>query len=217
MADDVSGTPIVDVLRQNGLDALRVAKGRDVLQSYTDFRPDLIMLNVRLPDMPGLEVCRHLERFSNTPVLFLAESLDEETMIQCYESGGVDYLAKPILPRMLLARVRLALRMNTSIANGTYADSYLTIDLARQKVLVNGSPVALTMKEHALLNILMQRAPLVCTIEEILVNVWGETHRDARSHVYTYIRRLRKKLERKPHKPEYVITVHDAGYLFWTK
>lgn len=206
------------ILVMAGYDVEVATSGSAGLKTYHKFHPDLIILDVFMPGMTGIDFCRRFRQLSSIPVLFLSAYDDEVMMLRGFDCGAVDYVVKPFRRRILLARVKLALRIGALIAATTpvttYDDGYLNIDPTTHRVTVDGDPVQLTTTELAVLLYLMQDAGADCSIEHILLHVWGDEYRDAAGHVYTYIRRLRRKLERDPQHPEYILSVHGRGYTF---
>jgi DNA-binding response OmpR family regulator len=193
----------------DGIEALAVAERR---------LPDLVVLDIMLPGIDGLEVCRRLRALAPIPVIMLSARGDEEDRVVGLELGADDYLAKPFSPRELMARVHAVLRRATAPlpggeSHGTLESDGLVIDLGAREVHVRGELVALTAKEFELLAFLARRPRQVFRREELLEHVWGYTYGDA-STVTVHIRRLREKIEEDPSSPARIATVWGVGYRF---
>jgi len=204
----------------NGLTALEVARRE---------RPDLIVLDIMLPGMDGLEVCRTLRREMNVPILMLTARADEVDRVVGLEVGADDYLTKPFSMRELLARVKALLRrvrlireevagehqragMPPQPAPMTFGD--LTIDPARHEVLRTGEPLRLKPKEYDLLLFLARNRGIVLSRETILERVWGWDYVGGSRSVDVHVRWLREKIEPDPTHPTRILTVRGAGYRF---
>ena len=186
-------------------------------QLYTQ-RPDLVILDIMMPEMDGWEVCQRIRAFSDIPIIMLTALTRGTDMAQALDGGADYYLTKPFAPRALLAQAQAALR-RIEWAHGkakaaVYIDDHLALDLDKHQVLVEGQPVRLSATEYKLLDSLLRNADLVLTFEQILEQVWGkETLSRARS-VHVYVSRLRQKLEKDPTAPEYILNEHGIGYRF---
>lgn len=192
--------------------------GYEALQEFQKQRPDLILLDVELPGISSWEVCRYLLGKARVPVVFLAPAYREDDAIRALQLGAVDYVTKAASPQVLLARARAALRRNdvplpAPAAEG-YRDEYLEINLAAHEVLVEGKPVQLTTTEYNLLVYLLKKAGQICSKDQILKQIWGAGYETCLHYVHLYIGRLRKKIERAPSQPEYLISVYGKGYCF---
>ena len=206
------------IFSQGGAQVCVASGGGEGLRQFYLQRPDLVVLDVMLPDMDGWEVCRRIRQLSNVPIMFLSALGGERDIVRGLDLGAVDYVVKPFSPQVLLARARASLRQ-AELASGagkppTYQDDYLTIDLERRQVWVHGEPVKLTATEYRLLAYLVQNAGLVLTFEQILEQVWGWEYRESVDYVHVYTWHLRQKLEVDPRHPRYVLTEHGACYRF---
>jgi DNA-binding response OmpR family regulator len=194
------------------------ADGRKGLRLFFEQRPDLVILDLMLPGLDGWEVCATIRRLTNVPIIMLTALSREEDMVRGLESGAVDFITKPVSPKLLLARVRAALRQASSAPHPEkallYQDEHLTIDLPAHRVLVEGRPVKLSATEFKLLAYFYQHAGQVLTFEQILTNIWGQLYRANAGYVHSYIWSLRQKLEPNPHQPIYLLTEHGVGYCF---
>jgi two-component system KDP operon response regulator KdpE len=205
-------------LRASGYRVLTAADGQSALEATARERPDLVLLDIGLPVLDGLEVCRRIREFSTVPIIMLTARAAEADKVAGLECGADDYLAKPFGPPELLARVHAALRRaryaEAPAADPVFRHGDLTIDYARCEVRRDGQPVALTPTEYKLLVHLARRAGRVVVPEELLAAVWGPEYREETQHVRLYISRLRRKIERDPEHPSHVLTKPGIGYLF---
>jgi two-component system KDP operon response regulator KdpE len=185
-----------------------------------DQRPDLVILDVRMPKMDGWETCRRIRELTDVPIIMLT-ALDEETdQIKGLEIGADDYIPKPYKMGVLLARVRALLRRvqyapsPESEVEPVYNDGYLLIDLERRIVEVNGELLKLSAIEFRLLTILYQNAGRILETEQILSHVWGPQYEGEITYVRVYIYHLRQKIEPDPNEPTYIQTERQIGYRF---
>lgn len=193
--------------------------GRETLRMFYEYRPDLVILDIQLPDIDGIEVCRQIRLMTNTPIIIVTELQDDNDIVRALNSGADDFLGKPFVPEVLLARARAVLRRSTQPSEPepeslNYNDGYLSIEPQQRRVQVNGLPVPLTPIEFKLLLLLLERKNKIVTYEEILENIWGEKQKANIDYVHVYIFHLRRKIERKPRYPEYLLTEHGVGYHF---
>jgi DNA-binding response OmpR family regulator len=207
-----------DYLEHAGFAVLAAGDGRTALQLARSRHPDLVVLDLGLPGLDGLDVTRAIRRDSNLPVIMLTARDDELDKLLGLELGADDYIAKPFSPRELVARVNAVLRRaNTSTVVAAPAETIFTadlmIDVAAHVVLRDGKIVSLTAREFDLLVFLASRPRRVFRREELLERVWGYTYGDTAT-VTVHIRRLREKIERDPASPERLMTVWGVGYRF---
>lgn len=188
------------------------------LRQFYAFRPDLVLLDLMMPQMSGWEVCERLRALSDIPIIMLTALADTRDVARGLECGADDYVTKPFANQVLLARVRALLRRSTltySPAMGSaYDDGHLAIDLGRRQVLVRQSPVHLTPTEYKVLAYLFQHHDRVLTYAQILQNVWGPECGESAHYVHVYLHRLRNKLEADPEHPRYLLTEPGIGYRF---
>jgi len=214
--------PVLNMLEHTfllaGAQVYAATNGHDALRLLFAQRPDLVILDVMMPDMDGWEVCARIRELSDVPIIFVSALGAEEDIVRALDSGAVDYVIKPFSLLVLLARARVALRRAERVAPAerplTYRDDYLVIDLEQRQVLVRGQPVELTAIEFRLLAYLLQNAGWVLTFQQILEHVWGWECRDNVEYVHVYVWHLRKKLEEDPKNPCYLLTEHGVGYRF---
>ena len=182
--------------------------------------PDLIILDLGLPDMDGVEVCGRLREWTQTPIIVLSVRDSERDKVAALDQGADDYLTKPFGIEELLARVRVALRHSVNRKGPQGAQSkvvkagFLTIDLAWHIVKRGDEEVKLTGTEHKLLAFLAANHGRVLTHQSILTNVWGPADADHTEYLRVYMRQLRKKLEADPERPQYILTEPGIGYRF---
>jgi two-component system KDP operon response regulator KdpE len=199
------------------------SSGEEGLQRCLEIRPDLILLDIILPGMDGFELCRQLLKFLDIPIIFLSIMVDDNAIVRGLEAGAVDYIEKPFSNMVLLARIRAALRHRAKVLTSSpwikaatavkYDDGNLVVNLDERYVSVAGKPINLTITEFNLLAYLIAHAGRVCTSTQILENVWGWDEGDL-ANIYTYVRRLRKKLEPTAESPRYFTVLHGVGYSF---
>ncbi len=205
-------------LRASGYRVLTAADGQTALDLTASERPDLVLLDIGLPVLNGLEVCRRIREFSTVPIIMLTAKAAEADKVAGLDAGADDYLPKPFGPPELMARLRAALRRaryaESPTAEPVFQHGDLTIDFARHAVSRGGEPVTLTPTEYKLLVQLARHAGRVMVPEELLTAVWGPEYRDETQHVRLYVSRLRRKIEPDPEQPRYVLTKPGIGYLF---
>lgn len=187
--------------------------GDQALMRASMDRPDVVILDLGLPDMDGVEVLKRLREWSSVPVLILSVRNSEETIVQSLDAGADDYLTKPFRMGELLARIRILLRRRTSAQNGTtYSAGNLMVDLTARTVKKNGAPVKLTPIEYALLIIFIKNSGRVLTHNYILKEVWGPSYEDETQYLRVFVAQLRKKLEDDPSHPKLFLTESGVGY-----
>ncbi|NTV36461.1 MAG: response regulator [Anaerolineaceae bacterium] len=187
--------------------------GQDALRMATDHRPDLVILDLGLPDMDGVEVTRRIREWSTMPIIILSVRNQEQVKIEALDAGADDYLTKPFGVGELLARIRVVMRrVVTPDGNPVYQVGELTIDLARHRVTVSSKEVVLTPTEFDLLKELAQNAGKVLTHRHLIHQVWGTVYEDEDRLLRVNIANLRKKIEVNPSKPEYLVTELGVGY-----
>lgn len=192
--------------------------GQEGLRKLLAYRPDLVLLDLMMPDMDGWTICRQIRRFSEAPIILLSVLDREKDIVRGLDCGADYYVTKPFYPNVLLARARAALRRWSSRPNETttftYSDDYLTIDPQQHCVLAGGKAVELNEVEYRLLLYLLQNACRVLTFRQILSDVWENVPPGEVEYVHTYIWRLRQKLEQNPGRPQYLLSEHNVGYSF---
>jgi DNA-binding response OmpR family regulator len=200
-----------------GFQVLMAERGSDALELLDRQRPDIVVLDIIMPGMDGLELLKRIREKSGVPVILLTAKGSDSDKIMGLELGADDYLPKPFNPEELTARVRAVLRrsqMREAPSNGnTLVCGNITIDLARRTVFVNGKVVVLSRTEWQLLQQLCANAGRVMLHEDLLTRTWGAEYRDDIQYLRVWISRLRQKLEDNPAEPKYIRTVQGIGYI----
>jgi len=187
--------------------------GQDALKMAVDYRPDLIILDLGLPDMDGVAVTSQVREWSHMPIIILSVRNQEKDKIEALDAGADDYLTKPFGVGELMARIRVVMRrMVTPEGDPVHRVGELEVDIAKHRVLISGREVALTPTEFDLLKILTQNAGRVMTHRQLIHQVWGSTYEDEDRLLRVNIANLRKKIESDPSCPKYLITELGVGY-----
>lgn len=210
-------TPIRRLLQRTleaeGYHVFIAENGRDGLVHAGTDKPEVIILDLGLPDIDGMEVLRQLRTWSSVPVLILSVREAEETIVAALDAGADDYLTKPFRGGELLARVRALLRHRTSgIEDQIFTSTELVVDHGARTVLVRGEAVKLTPTEYALLALLVRNAGKVLTHSYLLVQVWGPSFSEEIQTLRVFIGQLRKKIEKDPATPRIILTESGVGY-----
>ncbi len=189
--------------------------GEQALDQFEDQSPDLVILDVSIPKLNGLEVCRHLRASSDVPIIIVTSNGRDSDVIDGFDAGADDYLCKPFSAGVLLARVNAMLRRHLNLFD-TPIDRFeiddLVIDLVGRTITRSGDPVRLTPLEYDLLNVLIQNCGKVLTSAQILDQVWGADYVDGVQILRTHICRLRRKIEPNASKPTIILTEQGVGY-----
>jgi two-component system KDP operon response regulator KdpE len=206
-------------LRRDGFEVLLSGDGLEALRVFHAERPDLVILDIVMPEgMDGLTVCRRIREIADTPIMMLsAQAITEEDIVEGLNAGADEYLIKPIRLNEFVARVQALLRrvqVLSSEVEQRYDDGYLTIDLHRRHVHVNGRKIHLTPTEFKLLAVLMENAGRVVSQRDLLEQVWGREYIDDVYYPRVYISQLRRKIEPDAANPTYILTEHRVGYRF---
>ncbi len=205
-------------LEHDGFQVVEAFRGMQALQAYRDSLPDLILLDVMLPDIDGFEVLSMLREISNVPVIMLTAKGEEDDRVKGLELGADDYITKPFSPRELVSRVRAVLRRTESATSETSeaieVDDRLKLDFSKREIWLNGEIVKLRPTEYRLLFHLVKNAGWVLTYDQLLSRVWGYEYRDEPHYVRLYVNYLRQKLEEDPSNPKYILTERGVGYRF---
>ena len=200
-------------LENNGFRVFDAANGKDGVVQAAQCRPDIILLDLGLPDMDGVEALRRLREWSRVPVVILSVRDRENDKVIALDSGADDYITKPFGTHELLARLRVALRHTRGPANlVVFRSGPLEVDLSTRIVKVNRQEVRLTATEYSLLRFFVQHAGKVLTHQQILREVWGPDQVEQTHYLRVYIAHLREKLEATPAQPELIITEPAVGY-----
>jgi DNA-binding response OmpR family regulator len=202
-------------LQRDGYATLEASTGEQAMQIFRATEPSLVILDVMMPGLDGLELCRWIRSNSNTPVIFLTALGEESDRIAGLEIGAEDYLTKPFSPRELAIRVsKILRRLRYETQTLGFAD--VELDLGSYEVRKAGRPLKLTLKEFELLRTLLENPHRVFTREELMDRVWGYRSALETGTLTVHIRRLREKLEEDPSKPRFLQTVWGVGYRFMT-
>ncbi len=202
---------------EQGADVVTAVDGQDGLRQFYTHKPDLVIIDLMMPEMDGWETTERILELADVPIIMLTSLRDDADVIQGLDQGAVDFITKPFSPKVLAARARAALRFASSprqIVPNTFQDERLLIDLDHTRVLVDGETVKLTKTEFKVLTYLVQNAGRVLTFQQILEQVWGWEYQDSIEYVHVYVSRLRQKLEENPKDPRYLITEYGLGYRF---
>lgn len=205
-------------LRAEGYHVLLAATGQEGLGLAATQSPDVIVLDIGLPDLEGHDVLREIRQWSQVPVLMLSVRDTEAEKVRALDGGANDYVTKPFGIQELMARLRVLLRQAAKggdvEAAVRYDDGRLAIDLARREVLLDGAPVALTRKEFAVLSLLVRHPGRVVSQQQILREVWGPTHTQDTHYLRIVMGKLRQKLGDDPTTPRWLRTEPGVGYRF---
>jgi two-component system KDP operon response regulator KdpE len=207
------------LLRSRGYDVVVASGGHDALRQAETALPDLVVLDLGLPDLDGLEVCRRLRDLLTAPIIVLSARTAETDKVAALDLGADDYVTKPFGPEELLARVRVALRRRAETAAapaGALEAGGLVIDFDRNRVIRDGADIRLTPKEFELLTLLARNHDRVLTHRAILKAIWGGNAIEQPEHLWTLMSQLRKKIEPDPSRPRYLRSEPWVGYRFAT-
>lgn len=199
----------------HGFDISEAENGHEALLQAANIQPDVIILDLGLPDMDGLEVTRHLREWCQTPIIILSVRDQEKVKVDALDAGADDYLTKPFSVSELMARIRVALRHSYKTeSQPVFQAGKLRVDLARRAVSIDGHEVSLTPNEYDLLKLLIQNAGKVITHRQMLHQVWGNDYETETHLLRVNISNLRHKLEPDPAQPAYIVTESGIGYRF---
>lgn len=207
-------------LTNDGYQTVEVDQGNLALKVFQEENPDLVILDVLLPGLDGIEVCREIRKNSIVPIIFLSNKIDETDKIIGLTVGADDYMTKPFSPRELTARIRAHLRRQMYYDNKSYESNSilkfdnLTIDLERHRVISYHEEIELSAKEFSLLTYMAKYPGRIFKVDELFESVWGEFSFGDTRTVMVHISSLRKKIERDSSNPKFIITVRGAGYKF---
>jgi len=213
---------IVKFLRANlelrGYEVLTAMDGAEALKTIEMELPDLVILDIMMPEMNGFEVCSRLREWSQTPIIMLSARGDVSDKVKCLDLGADDYITKPFGASELIARVRAVLRRTettTTVSSQPFFSSGdLAVSFAQRKVTIADKEVKLTPTEYRLLQEFVLNAGKVLTHTHLLNKVWGLEYRNEREYLHVFVRRLRSKLEPDMADPRYIVTVSGVGYQF---
>jgi DNA-binding response OmpR family regulator len=210
------------LLNASGFKPIKASNGREAMREVVENKPDLILLDISMPEIDGCETCRLIREFSKVPVIMLTGQFKAETdIVRGLECGADEYLAKPVGNRELLARIKATLRRTQKFdtnakKKAVFSNSYITVDIPERKVVVNGLRLRLTPREFRLLALLVENADRILSHQQVLEHVWGFEYVDDVDYVRIYVSHLRQKIEPKPSVPQYIMTEPGVGYYFRT-
>lgn len=205
-------------LEHDGFLVVEAFNGKQAIDKLRESTPDLILLDVMMPDLDGFEVLETIREHSNVPVIMLTAKGEEDDRVKGLELGADDYVTKPFSPRELVSRVKAVLRRTEGATGSMHGlievDDRLKIDFDRREIWLEGKLVKLRPTEYRMLYHLVQNAGWVISHDQILTKVWGYEYRDEPHYVRLYINYLRQKLEKDPSNPQYILTERGVGYRF---
>ena len=205
-------------LELEGFRVVSASNGHEALEKVTRELPDLIVLDIMLPDMDGFETLKKIRQVSSVPVIFLSVKGEEFDRVRGLDLGADDYMTKPFSPRELMSRIRAVLRRTAAkqltARSEIVVDDELRINFDQRKVIVRGQEVQLRPTEYRLLYQLVSNAGRLLTHETLLSRVWGPEYRDEDHYVRLYITYLRQKIEKDPKNPKYILSERGLGYRF---
>ncbi len=209
--------PLSFLLSREGYQVTIAADGNEALAALNKATPDLVLLDLMLPGIPGTEVCRQIRATSNVPIIMLTAKDDEVDKVVGLELGADDYVTKPYSKRELLARINAVLRRSGLIHVDESAKNILTVgdiklDVDRYLVTYRGEPITLPLKEFELLEYLMRHAGRVLTREQLIDRIWGSDYVGDTKTLDVHIKRLRSKIESDPANPSLIQTIRGRGY-----
>jgi DNA-binding response OmpR family regulator len=219
--DPVQVKLAAQLLTTNGYDVVKAGSGQEAVRAVHHDNPDLVLLDVMMPEIDGWQTCRLIREMSEAPVIMLTGKRNsEDDIVHGLECGADEYLSKPVGNRELLARVKASLRRAerpSSIREKrkvVFSDDYITIDVAERKVTVKGTKLKLTPREFRLLALLVENAGRILSHQQVLEQVWGWEYIDDVDYVRIYVSHLRQKIEPEPSTPRYILTEPGVGYYF---
>ncbi len=204
-------------LTAHGFEVFTAGSGEEALEAIAHYRPDLMLLDLGLPGISGLEVCRRVRAESSLPIIVLSVKDAERDKVLALDLGADDYVPKPFGIDEVLARIRVALRHAAQVQSGTdpiFVAGPLKVDFAQRLVQVNGQEVKLTPTEYDLLKVLIKNRGKIMTRHMLLSQVWGTGYGAESHYLHVYIGQLRRKIEPDPAHPRFILTISGVGYRF---
>ncbi len=205
-------------LEHDGYEVIEATSGPEALEVMRDRLPELILLDVMMPDLDGFETLQPIREISTVPVIMLTAKGEEEDRVRGLELGADDYITKPFSPREMVSRVRAVIRRTETpsapVRGPIEVDDRLKLDFDRREIYVDGELVQLRPTEFKLLYHLVQNAGWVVPHDQLLAKVWGYEYRDETHYLRLYVNYLRRKLEADPSDPKYILTERGVGYRF---
>ena len=219
--DDTAILKLLEVVlkKEKFVNIYRATTGKEAISMCRQYKPDMIILDIMLPDEDGFEVCKTIRTFSMAPILFLSAKTDEVDKIVSFAVGGDDYLTKPFSPREVVSHIKATLRrldyyekMKPEADCVNFGEYRL--DLKKRELFKAGKRVDLTSKEYLLLEYLAKNQNITISKEQIIEHVWGNGYEGYDNTIMVHIRRIREKIEENPSMPKYLLTVKGRGYRF---
>jgi two-component system KDP operon response regulator KdpE len=201
-------------LKTHDYEVIEAETGAEAVQKVASEKPDVVLLDLGLPDLDGVDVIRNIRAISAVPIVVVTVRSGEREKVEALDLGADDYITKPFGINELLARLRTALRhrLQTEGTPSAYQNEGLTVDLVRRQVSLQGNPVHLSPKEYDLVAYLVRHAGKVVTHRQLLREVWGEPYGEEVQYLRVYVRQLRSKLEPDPAQPRFILTEPGVGY-----
>lgn len=215
--DEVQIRKLLEIsLEANSYKVIFAVDGKEGITLAASHQPDLILLDLGLPDMNGQEVLLQLREWFQNPIIILSVKNTENEIVLALDNGANDYMTKPFRTQELLARIRTALRSNLTKNNSDSVLNFgnLVVDLVARTVKVNNEIVKFTATEYNLLTLLIKNDGRVLTHQYILKEIWGQTYSDQTQYLRVFVAQLRKKIEEDPNRPKFIITESGVGYRF---
>jgi two-component system response regulator RegX3 len=210
--------PLAYLLKREGYEVTVAEDGPTALAEFDRVGPDLVLLDLMLPGIPGTEVCREIRTRSNVPIIMLTAKDSEVDIVVGLELGADDYVTKPYSSRELLARIRAVLRRRVEAEeledDGVLEAGTVRMDVDRHTVSVNGSEISMPLKEFELLELLLRNAGRVLTRGQLIDRVWGSDYFGDTKTLDVHIKRIRSRIEESPSEPRMLVTVRGLGYRF---
>lgn len=205
---------IATTLKTNGYTTLLSSNGKEALSMIASHCPDVILLDLGLPDMDGLEILKQLRKWSGTPVIIVSARVNEEEKVEALDAGADDYITKPFGTSELLARIRTAIRhaSNNTIQNDKFSVKGLSIDFGKRLVIIDGKEVHLTQIEFKIVSLLAKSQGRVLTYDQIIAELWGPYAVKDNQILRVNMANIRRKIEKNPAEPQYIFTEVGVGY-----
>ena len=205
---------IATTLKTNGYTTLLCSNGKEALSMIASHCPDVIWLDLGLPDIDGLEILKQLRKWSGIPVIIVSARVNEEEKVEALDAGADDYITKPFGTSELLARIRTAMRhaSNSNIQNDKFSVKGLSIDFGKRLVIIDGKEVHLTQIEFKIVSLLAKSQGRVLTYDQIIAELWGPYAVKDNQILRVNMANIRRKIEKNPAEPQYIFTEVGVGY-----
>ena len=211
---------IKHLFTSEGATVYTASNGREGIQSFFQIQPDVVLLDIRMPEMDGWETCKQIRLLAPTPIIMLTTLHEEHQVERGLNCGADDFVTKPFSQTILLARTRAVLRRASfnysDMKNYTFSDNYLSVNIEDRSIYAEGEKISLTSTEFRLFTYLFQNANRVLTFDNILDNVWGIEYEGSVDYVHVYLSHLRRKIEQDSKNPKYFVNERGVGYMFQT-